>query len=123
MSGIDYLADTNAIIYLLDGNECMRPFLRNRLAVSVISVMELLSYQNISEEEEVRIRRFLKGCMIVDISEEIREQTIRIRRSKKIKLPDAIIAATAIKCGVPLLTADTGLFNNIEEISIKKLSP
>ena len=58
------------------------------------------------------IRKFLKGCMIVDISEEIREQTIRIRRSKKIKLPDAIIAATAIKCGVPLLTADTGLFNN-----------
>ena len=42
MNGIDYLADTNALIYLLAGNECMRPYLDKRFAVSVISYMEIL---------------------------------------------------------------------------------
>ena len=42
MNGIDFLADTNALIYLLNGKSCMRPFLQNKLAFSVISEMELL---------------------------------------------------------------------------------
>lgn len=37
MNGIEYLADTNAVIYLLSGNDCMKPFLQKKLAVSVIS--------------------------------------------------------------------------------------
>ena len=45
MSGIDFLADTNAVVYLLSGNNCMKPFLQKTVAVSVISYMELLSEQ------------------------------------------------------------------------------
>ena len=43
MSGFDYIADTNAVVYLLAGNSCMEPFLRKKLAVSVITVMECFS--------------------------------------------------------------------------------
>ena len=53
MNGIDYLADTNALIYLLAGNECMRPYLDKRFAVSVISYMEILSFSGIKADEQL----------------------------------------------------------------------
>ncbi len=122
MSGIDYLADTNALIYLLAGNECMKPYLDKRLAVSVISYMEILSFSEIDLEEERNIRELLNNCVIIGIEEEIREKTISIRRERRVKLPDSIIAATAILYGIPLLTADTG-FNKIVDLNIVKLEP
>ena len=59
MNGTKYLADTNAVIYLLTGNNCMKPFLHERLAVSVISFMELLSFPELTAVEELSIRSFL----------------------------------------------------------------
>ncbi len=50
MSGIDFLADTNAILYFLSGNECMKPFVSSRFAFSVISEMELLSSQKLRKK-------------------------------------------------------------------------
>lgn len=106
MNGLDFIADTNAVIYLLAGNSCMEPFLDKRLGISVISKMELLSYPNITSNEEERIRTLLNTCNVVPIGEEVVAQTVAYRRKHKIKLPDAIIAATATVCGVPLITAD-----------------
>jgi predicted nucleic acid-binding protein len=122
MSGIDYLADTNALIYLLAGNECMKPYLDKRLAVSVISYMEILSFSGIDSEEEKNIREFLDNCIIIGIEDGIREKTISIRRERKVKLPDSIIAATAILYGIPLLTADVG-FNKIVDLNVVELKP
>ncbi|MDD6487266.1 MAG: hypothetical protein PUF61_10010 [Spirochaetales bacterium] len=51
MNGIDFLADTNALIYLLAGNSCMSPYLQKNLSFSVISEMELLSYSGITQQE------------------------------------------------------------------------
>ena len=122
MSGIDYIADTNAIVYLLAGNSCMQPFLQKRLAVSVITVMELLSFPGIDSNEETTIREFLKNCEVLDISEAVREKAISIRRMYKLKLPDAIIAATACENSIPLLTADTG-FLKVATIQVEQLIP
>ena len=122
MSGIDYLADTNAIIYLLGGKECMKPFLSKKLGVSIISVMELLSYPGISSEEDSKIRNFISMCEMINLSDDIKEKTIQVRRAYRTKLPDSIIAATAIVSNVPLITADTGIFK-VEELKVEKLSP
>ena len=122
MNGIDYLADTNAILYILSGNECMKPFTNSRLAVSDISFMELLSFPSISAQEEDTIRQLLKRCDILHIDEAVMELTIQLRRAYKIKLPDAIIAATAVSRGLPLLTADTGFFR-IDNLQLEKLIP
>ena len=122
MNGIDFLAVTNAILYLLSGNECMKPFLGSRLAVSSITFMELLSYSMITEQEEQIIRAFLKGCELIQLNDDIMEQTIQLRKTYKIKLPDAIIAATAKEFNIPLITADTG-FNKIDGLKLSKLEP
>lgn len=122
MNGIKYLADTNAIIYLLAGNVCMKPYLHERLAVSVITFMELLSFPGLIAEEEKSIRKFLSLCEILQIDEQVREETIRIRKAHKVKLPDAIIGATAVTKDLTLITADTG-FLRIEDLQVEELKP
>ena len=122
MNGIDYLADTNAMLYLLSGNACMGPFLTAKLGVSCITEMELLSFPNISAEEEESIRTVLSCCTVIALHTGIKERTIALRRKYRIKLPDAIIAATAVDQGVPLLSADKG-FSKIMELQLKLLRP
>ena len=50
MNGSEFLADTNAVIYLLSGNSCMEPYLQKTMVISVISYMELLSFPGITAE-------------------------------------------------------------------------
>ncbi|MCR5801982.1 MAG: type II toxin-antitoxin system VapC family toxin [Lachnospiraceae bacterium] len=122
MSGIDYLADTNAIIYLLSGNDCMRPYVDKKLAVSAISYMELLSYSGLKPDDEAIIRNLLRGCTLLNLSRDVMEETISIRKERRIKLPDSIIAGTAIINDIPLLTADMG-FEKIDGLKVVLLKP
>lgn len=122
MNGIDFLADTNALIYLLNGNQCMSMYLEKCLAFSVISEMELLSFHGISENEEIFIKSFLKDCYRIFLSEEVKEKAIEIRKMYKIKLPDAIVAASAIVNNLSLLTADKD-FLQIEELNLQLIIP
>jgi predicted nucleic acid-binding protein len=61
------------------------------------------------------IKRFLSNCKIIDINRSIKDTAINIRKSNKLKLPDAIIAATTLYLNIPLITADKG-FKNIDDI-------
>lgn len=122
MNGTEYLLDTNAVVYLLAGNSCMRKYPGSRLAISVITVMELLSYPSLSGEDEKVIRDFIKDCTIINVSEEIVEKTIQLRRTYKNKLPDSIIAASAIVFDIPLVTADIG-FSKIDELKMEQIKP
>jgi predicted nucleic acid-binding protein len=75
--------------------------------VSVITFIETLAASDMTIEEETVARDFLSGCAIIDITPEIREKAIRIRRFRKnLKLPDALIAATAIELKSILLSTD-----------------
>ena len=122
MSGIDYLADTNAVLYFLSGNDCMKPYVSSRFAFSVISEMELLSFPKITDDEETRIRGFLGASSSVPLTDSIKDRTIALRRAYNIKLPDAIIAASAIEQDLTLITADTG-FEKIEELKFELIVP
>ena len=122
MNGIDFLADTNAILYFLAGNQCMRPFISCKFAYSIISEMELLSYSKLKDEEEKRIKAFLSECNSIDITNNIRNRTIMVRKNYNIKLPDAIIAASAIENDLILITADAG-FKKIKELNLNLITP
>ncbi len=122
MNGIDFLADTNALIYLLNGDSCMFPYLEKNLAISIISTIELLSFSGMTETEGQSIRAFINDCKEIALSNEIKEKTIEIRKKYRTKLPDAIIAASAIVNNLPLITADKG-FNQIEELNLQVIAP
>lgn len=107
MSGNRLLLDTNAILYILGGDETLASFLQGKeLFISVISELELLSYKNITQKEAKAIASFLSELKIENISEEIKDKTVSIRKSTSLKLPDCIIAATSFVLNMPLVTSD-----------------
>lgn len=122
MSGNNFLFDTNAIIYLLQGNSCVEKFLDSKISFSVISYMEMLSFPALSDDETAIIKAFLNDCFEVSISDEVKEKAIFLRKTYKIKLPDAIVAASAIENNLKLVTADRG-FEKIKELNLILLNP
>ncbi|MEK7818342.1 MAG: PIN domain-containing protein [Bacteroidota bacterium] len=82
--------------------------------------MELLSYSNLTKSEERIIKNFLNEIEIVDINTKIKQQTIYFRQNYKLKLPDALIAATAYFKDATLLTFDKRL-QKIKGINILEI--
>jgi predicted nucleic acid-binding protein len=99
--------DTNLLILFLAGNEtAVSAFRRSDIHMSVINEMELLCNQAVAPNEEASIRSFLAACTIWNIDLAIKEMAIGLRKRTGIKLPDAIVVATAVVLGLPLLSAD-----------------
>lgn len=115
MNGIKFLADTNCFIYLLDENPLLLPFTSEVWAFSYITEIELLSKRNLKQEEDSLIRAMLETCYKINHTQAITDLAIKLKRSNNIKLPDAIIAASAQLMRLPLLTADKG-FSNVKDI-------
>ena len=105
---LNTVLDTNAILYLL-GGKLAQPLPSARYFVSVISEMELLSYPSLDEVGLAKIRAFLNDVVVIGLTEEIRELAIRLRRKHSLKLPDAIVAATAVSIQAALITNDEKL--------------
>ena len=107
MNGNRFLIDTNIAIYLLSGDLKITEILDEaQLHFSFISELELLSFKTLTEKEIEIIKNFLDDITIIDINEKIKEYTVELRSNYKLKMPDAIIAATAKYLKIPLLTAD-----------------
>ena len=119
-----YIFDTNAIIRNLSGKSIRLQ--AGRRFISIITEMEVLAKPDMTPEEERTVQDFLNGITIIPLSDEIKREAILIRRngSPCPKLPDAIIAATAVILNANLVTADERLakltwpgFNMIPPIS------
>lgn len=100
--------DTNAVLYLL-GGKLAQTLPRGRYFISVISEMELLSYRLLDESAQAKIQGFLSEVTVVNLTEEVKALAIRLRRQHLLKLPDAIVAATALSLGASLVTNDAKL--------------
>ena len=122
MSGIDFCADTNFAIYHLAGNTCVRPYAHAELAISVVTEMELLSKPAMSDTDVGAAELFIETCQVIELNAAIKATAIGLRREYRTKLPDAIVAATALWLGVPLLTADKG-FSRISGLDVVLLNP
>jgi predicted nucleic acid-binding protein len=102
------LLDTNVALYLL-GGRLAEPLPTGSYGVSVITEMELLAWPSLTAEEEENVREFLNRLVICELTPSIRGRAVQLRRQKQLKLPDAIVCATAIEFGVELWTNDTSL--------------
>lgn len=117
MNGIDCLLDTNFIIGLLkDDPETMELLAGSvieaaRCGYSSITRMELLGFPGLDSSEERVIAGKLAQLNHLSVTPSVEDEAIRLRRCYTIKLPDAIIAATALVHGAELLTHDKALRN------------
>lgn len=115
MSGVKYLLDTNYILGLLKSTPevlsevTRRAILTVECGYSAITRMELLGFPGITTAEELLIQERLAQLTYWPLTSTIEDVAIAVRRTRKVKLPDAIIAATAIHLQLELLTLDVGL--------------
>ncbi len=114
-----YLLDTNAIIYLVSGRLVL-PLPNGKYSVSIITEIELLSFSGLSVEEEQKIRDLLLLLDRVHLTDAVRDETISLRRKNRLKLSDAIIAASALIHDAVLLTNDQA-FTSIEGLHCEAL--
>lgn len=84
--------------------------------LSVITRIELLAWSDASIQELQILQSFITNSIVYDLNEQIIIETINIRKSYKTKLPDAIIAATAIVNNLTLLSRNVSDFKKIPNL-------
>jgi hypothetical protein len=124
MNGNKYLLDTNFILGMLKSDPSVLATISSRdihvgvCSYSAITRMELLGFHNIKREEETLIKLKLDRLGYLPLTEKIENIVISLRQSRKIKLPDAIIAATALFNGLELLTLDQHLLSVMSSVEL-----
>ena len=116
MNGNRYFLDTNSIVRILSGHSELLTLLSDAdyVASSVICELEFLSFPSLSEEDANLFKRFMERVDVIDLMTEnlpLKKRILELRSVRKLKLPDAIIAATAIVSGCTLITGDRQLLN------------
>jgi len=114
MNGERYLLDTNAIVCLLRGNEVLHQRLQSAewVGISILFQIEFLAFPNLSENDGRIFQKFSEAVDVVGLDRTERaliDRIVSLRRQYRLKLPDAIIAATAIERGAILITDDRQL--------------
>jgi predicted nucleic acid-binding protein len=122
--GQKYLIDSNAIIDFF--NKSLPESGRNLLAksipvISIVTFIEIFSNKSITFREQTQLQEFTDTAIIYEIDRNIAFKTIELRLNYKIKLPDALIAATAIHYGLTLITRNVSDFSNI--VGLKVINP
>lgn len=114
---IDFLADTNILINLLEGDKRLLPYTEKLLAISFVTEIELLGKPGITSSQAKTCKALLNDCIIIPYSNDIKELAILIKQKRKIALADALIAATGLQYDFSILTFDKG-FSKIQGINL-----
>ena len=122
--GIKYLWDTNTAIYYLQrqfpasAEQFMDGILKEfQPCISAITEIELLCWKTANENDLSVLQSFIADSVVFELERDTKAKTVLLRKNYKIKLPDAIIAATAIVNGLTLLTRNVSDFQAISDLS------
>ena len=126
--GTRYLADSNALIDYLEetmpekGLAFMDALVDSReVIISVITEIEVLGFQA-ADVYLQKVQQLVDAAEIIPLADAtIIREAIAIRRTARIKLPDAVIAATAKVRGLTLLSRNEKDFSRVEGLSVLNL--
>jgi hypothetical protein len=110
------LLDSNILILAskqkLDINLIVRTY--DEIFTSIVAKIEVIGYNFSTTQEQVDLEDFLDTMTVLPLTEDIAQHAIHYRRTRRIKLPDAAILATARHVGADLLTENTADFRSLD---------
>ena len=109
------LLDTNILIYLAQpgGEKLETEFAKLSPATSLIARVEALGFHRITAEERGRLDKLFAWVEVLPVSDAVAEAAILLRQARRMKLGDALIAATALLYELPLVTRNEHDFKHI----------
>ena len=118
--GKKYLIDTNVLIdaqmgrLQRNGLIFLAQAINENFIISFITLIEYLGYKDITKSSE----EFISLAEVIETDKIIIQNCINLRKNHKIKLPDAIIAATALAHNLILITNNEKDFLAIQNLSV-----
>ena len=122
-----FLLDSNTVIHYINSSlpekslEELDNIVTNNCNISVITQIEILGWQPLNPLDSAIYEAFVNNSNIIKLSDTIVTMTINLRKQYKMKLPDAIIAATAIVENLTLISRNDNDFIKIKELRYKNL--
>jgi len=123
-----YTLDTNAIIYYLQDDPRAVPILQGILDdpaipvyISAVTEAELFSFPSLTDDEAQRIENILRTVFVIPLDSPIARAAANIRRTYRVKLPDSVVAATALFTGSTLLTRNAQDFKKILTLRLQAI--
>jgi predicted nucleic acid-binding protein len=125
--GKRYLIDTNAIIdytsglFPNKGLSFVDDIINQEVNISVISKIEALAFEPQADKQKQYFQLlidFISNANVYMLDDFIIEKTIEIRKAFKLKLPDAIIAATSVNNNLTLISRDVKDFGKVPKLKI-----
>lgn len=126
MNGTRYLLDTNAVIAIVNGNEELLQLLNTAtfVAFSVISIIEFLSFPGLSGNDKSVFEEIVAEGSVIDLDfqdKHLMSAIVDIRKLYRLKLPDAILAATALSYDCQMVSNDNE-FQKVTNLQIIRFS-
>lgn len=123
--GITHLWDTNTVIYYLQQQfPASAEMFMDKLvttshpAISVITEIELMSWKTATEKDLSLLQNFIQDSLVLELEQAVKQKAAILRKTTRIKLPDAIIAATALVFNLTLVTRNTQDFDSVENLRL-----
>jgi len=119
-----YLIDSNAIIDYAasrlpqNGSDFLEQIFNIDFLISVAVKIEVLGFDDLPGKQKA-MEEFVNTATVLPLDETVTKQTIQLRRQyKKLKLGDAIIAATALVYDLILISRNLSDFRDIQNLKI-----
>ena len=127
---IPLLLDTNVLIYNLQGalsadvKASVRQAMDAKQAfISVITRIEVLGWKGYNDTTLQQMGQLLSKLAEIPLTEAVVQDTIRIRKQFGLKLPDAVIAASATVQRIALLTGNVDDFKRVADLQVRSIWP
>jgi predicted nucleic acid-binding protein len=122
--GKKYLLDSNTVIDYIAGlyseksRQWINQLIDEEINVSIITKIEVLSFDPGKDDNYPILVDFFGVSNVFELTNDIVNKTIQIRQKQKIKLPDAVIASTALTKGLILISRNTKDFKNLPDLEV-----